>query len=140
VVVEVVLAVGQDTEVQVVVVVVEQEHMLVQQVQVILVAMVVPITQITMQEMVEVWTLTYQEMMETQEILEMIEVVMDIVQTQLATDVVAVEEVGMATVQVVKHLVLDMVLQVDIITLLELIQVDMVVEAVAFIIMAMTVL
>tara|TARA_Y100000593_G_C4072614_1_gene219864 strand:- start:76 stop:498 length:423 start_codon:yes stop_codon:yes gene_type:complete len=140
VVVEVVLAVGQDTEVQVVVVVVEQEHMLVQQVQVILVAMVVPITQITMQEMVEVWTLTYQEMMETQEILEMIEVVMDIVQTQLATDVVAVEEVGMATVQVVKHLVLDMVLQVDIITLLELMQVDMVVEAVAFIIMAMTVL
>tara|TARA_Y100001963_G_C6450395_1_gene295561 strand:- start:76 stop:498 length:423 start_codon:yes stop_codon:yes gene_type:complete len=140
VVVEVVLAVGQDTEVQVVVVVVEQEHMLVQQVQVILVVMVVPITQITMQEMVEVWTLTYQEMMETQEILEMIEVVTDTVQTQLATDVVAVEEVGMATVQVVKHLVLDMVLQVDIITLLELIQVDMVVEAVAFIIMAMTVL
>tara|TARA_R100000808_G_C2028131_1_gene73213 strand:+ start:50 stop:472 length:423 start_codon:yes stop_codon:yes gene_type:complete len=140
VVVEVVLAVGQETQVVMVAVVVEQEHMLVQQVQVILVAMVVPITQITMQEMVEVWTLTYQEMMETQEILEMIEVVMDIVQTQLATDVVAVEEVGMATVQVVKHLVLDMVLQVDIITLLELIQVDMVVEAVAFIIMAMTVL
>tara|TARA_Y100000590_G_C14951239_1_gene725074 strand:+ start:50 stop:472 length:423 start_codon:yes stop_codon:yes gene_type:complete len=140
VVVEVVLAVGQETQVVMVAVVVEQEHMLVQQVQVILVAMVVPITQITMQEMVEVWTLTYQEMMETQEILEMIEVVMDIVQTQLATDVVAVEEVGMATVQVVKHLVLDMVLQVDIITLLELMQVDMVVEAVAFIIMAMTVL